>query len=226
MLPHHPTTTHISQDTPPQLDPTYGSCSENRGKSSCPGSLDAITNFMDYADDACMSRFTAEQVVNMHRNARLYRPTVRNPPGARRRRAALLFVFCSCWPQHEGCFICCQRLTAARFRHRHPPPPAAAAAGPRCLPSPRGGSRKRCTRTRCRAPPPGDERGRCASASYFAAAACNGGGARWSAAAPGSSSSVAASSSLPAAALRLGSSPQLLTSSAEGRWCWRARREK
>jgi hypothetical protein len=50
-------------DTPWQSTPTYD-CPALGSKDSCPDAagVDGVNNYMDYADDACMSEFTAGQV--------------------------------------------------------------------------------------------------------------------------------------------------------------------
>lgn len=47
-------------DTNTEQDPTYSPCAVG-DKSTC-GSVDPSNNYMDYSDDACMDRFTREQV--------------------------------------------------------------------------------------------------------------------------------------------------------------------
>lgn len=63
-------------DTPNVRNPSFspsgarGTC--DFGKSSC-GSLDDVSNFMDYADDACMDHFTAGQRDRMFQQAAAHR---------------------------------------------------------------------------------------------------------------------------------------------------------
>lgn len=60
-------------DTPAQAEPT-GGCPA--AKDSCPAQPggDSINNFMDYSDDACMTRFTPGQIARMHAVLLTYRP--------------------------------------------------------------------------------------------------------------------------------------------------------
>jgi hypothetical protein len=53
-------------DTPAEAEPAF-SCKEDAGRDSCPKQpgLDPVHNFMDYAEDFCMNRFTPGQVVRM-----------------------------------------------------------------------------------------------------------------------------------------------------------------
>lgn len=61
-------------DTPAERSPAYG-CP--RGRNSCTGvafpGRDSVDNFMNYADDYCMSKFTAGQATRMSTAATLYR---------------------------------------------------------------------------------------------------------------------------------------------------------
>jgi Pregnancy-associated plasma protein-A len=61
-------------DTPAERSPAYG-CP--RGRNSCSGvafpGRDSVDNFMNYADDYCMSKFTAGQAARMDAMATLYR---------------------------------------------------------------------------------------------------------------------------------------------------------
>jgi hypothetical protein len=53
-------------DTPAEAEPAF-SCKADAGRDSCPKQpgLDPVHNFMDYAEDFCMNRFTPGQVVRM-----------------------------------------------------------------------------------------------------------------------------------------------------------------
>ncbi|TFK17199.1 metalloprotease [Coprinopsis marcescibilis] len=59
-------------DTPPEAGPAYG-CQV--GRDSCPEhtGLDAVHNFMNYSDDACMKEFTPGQVVRMRALLSIFR---------------------------------------------------------------------------------------------------------------------------------------------------------
>ncbi len=61
-------------DTPAERSPAYG-CP--RGRNSCTGiaypGRDSVNNFMNYADDYCMSQFSAGQAARMEALATLYR---------------------------------------------------------------------------------------------------------------------------------------------------------
>ncbi|KAF9483536.1 zincin [Pholiota conissans] len=60
-------------DTPVQKSPTSG-CPKKR-PDTCPGQkgLDAIHNYMDYSDDACLNQFTPGQATRMRAQLRTYR---------------------------------------------------------------------------------------------------------------------------------------------------------
>ncbi|MBS1811256.1 MAG: zinc metalloprotease [Acidobacteria bacterium] len=68
------TTNDYVSDTPAERSPAYG-CP--RGRNSCSGiafpGKDSVNNFMNYADDYCMSQFTAGQASRMDSMATLYR---------------------------------------------------------------------------------------------------------------------------------------------------------
>ena len=68
------TTNDYVSDTPAERSPAYG-CP--RGRNSCSGiaypGRDSVNNFMNYADDYCMSQFTAGQATRMDSMATLYR---------------------------------------------------------------------------------------------------------------------------------------------------------
>ncbi len=57
-------------DTNPEQEAAFG-CPVD--KSSCDGSLDAITNYMNYADDACMETFSVEQARRIRCSLESYR---------------------------------------------------------------------------------------------------------------------------------------------------------
>ena len=69
-------------DTAPEASAAFG-CPE--GRDTCVGGdVDPIHNFMDYTDDYCMDRFTADQSTRMNEQMALYRPTMfsgANPTG-------------------------------------------------------------------------------------------------------------------------------------------------
>ena len=53
-------------DTPPASAPYYGCNSTTCQASGCGGGVQAIANFMDYTDDACMTMFTEDQAAVMN----------------------------------------------------------------------------------------------------------------------------------------------------------------
>lgn len=61
-------------DTPAEAEPAFG-CPV--GRDSCTGTgfagLDPITNFMDYTDDSCMTKFSPRQVTRMTNQYKAYR---------------------------------------------------------------------------------------------------------------------------------------------------------
>ena len=68
------TTNDYVSDTPAERSPAYG-CP--RGRNSCTGAAfpgkDSVSNFMNYADDYCMTEFTSGQATRMDSMAALYR---------------------------------------------------------------------------------------------------------------------------------------------------------
>lgn len=59
-------------DTPAQRAPTSGCPSNQDSCLSSPG-IDAVNNFMDYSDDACMTGFTQGQILRMNASFSRYR---------------------------------------------------------------------------------------------------------------------------------------------------------
>lgn len=64
-------------DTNSEAD-SHSGC--NKSATSC-GSLDPVTNYMDYSDDDCMERFTLEQARRMRCAIQHYRPNLFTPVG-------------------------------------------------------------------------------------------------------------------------------------------------
>lgn len=61
-------------DTPAEGSPATGSCAANQGRDSCPSpGLDDISNFMNYANDACMDHFTRGQMQRVNLQVATYR---------------------------------------------------------------------------------------------------------------------------------------------------------
>ena len=61
-------------DTPAQASPSSG-CPT--GRDSCPSAgLDPVNNFMDYSDDACMTKFTKGQRERMKQQVAAFRPNI------------------------------------------------------------------------------------------------------------------------------------------------------
>ncbi|MEM9293791.1 MAG: zinc metalloprotease [Acidobacteriota bacterium] len=62
-------------DTNAESNPYFGCAAPSN---SC-GSVDPIDNYMDYSDDACMNKFTEEQMRRMRCTMQNYRPSVYSP---------------------------------------------------------------------------------------------------------------------------------------------------
>jgi len=64
-------------DTPPEKTPAYGApCLSEPPRKTCPGTpgVDPVSNMMDYTDDICTNKFSADQVSLMRKTVRRYRP--------------------------------------------------------------------------------------------------------------------------------------------------------
>lgn len=66
------------EDTPAQASPTFG-CPASRDSCVRSAGLDPIDNFMDYSDDACMTRFTPGQATRMREVAEAFRGVLVEP---------------------------------------------------------------------------------------------------------------------------------------------------
>jgi hypothetical protein len=65
------------EDTPAEAEPAFG-CPI--GRDTCPGRReDAVTNYMNYSDDACLNRFTFGQIARMLEAVAIYRPNLLEP---------------------------------------------------------------------------------------------------------------------------------------------------
>lgn len=55
----------LVNDTPASIAPTYGAC--NQRVDTCPTKqgLDALSNYMSYTDDACLTKFSSKQTTRV-----------------------------------------------------------------------------------------------------------------------------------------------------------------
>lgn len=66
-------------DTAPEQSPNYGNCS-GANPNTC-GDIDPVENYMDYSDDACMTKFSPEQMRRMRCTLESWRPNLGNVVG-------------------------------------------------------------------------------------------------------------------------------------------------